>query len=513
MQIDAIPLNQNQKVNKRALPAPQLTDTDREYVAPSNDNEKLFCDIFASILNQDKIGATDNFFELGGTSLMVTRVIIEADKAGKHVAYGDIFTHPTPRLLAQFLSGDSNDPKEKDQEEKDFDYSAIHEVLAKNTLENFVHSTSPLCALDNVLLTGATGYLGIHVLRELIDSDAKTITCLVRGKDQHDAERRLRNLLFYYFNRHFDDLFGTRLFVVNGDVTSDISVSVSGLINTVFNCAANVKHFSKTDDIEQVNIGGAERCVEFCLKTGARLVHISTTSVGEIWVERGDGMAVPELTERVLYFGQFLDNRYMRSKFLAERVILDAVARQGLNAKIMRVGNLAARSYDGEFQANFQTNSYMGRLKVFSTLGCCPIDEYDSPAEFSPVDETAKAVVLLAHTPKELTVFQPFNNHTDLLGDILAGFDKIGKSIRYVEDEEFQQAILDASQDPKKASLMSALLAYQDMTHGQKAVAIERNNRFTSAVLLRMGFHWSTPDTAYVNRMLTAISQLGFFDD
>ena len=513
MQIDAIPLNQNQKVNKRALPAPQLTDTDREYVAPSNDNEKLFCDIFASILNQDKIGATDNFFELGGTSLMVTRVIIEADKAGKHVAYGDIFTHPTPRLLAQFLSGDSNDPKEKDQEEKDFDYSAIHEVLAKNTLENFVHSTSPLCTLDNVLLTGATGYLGIHVLRELIDSDAKTITCLVRGKDQHDAERRLRNLLFYYFNRHFDDLFGTRLFVVNGDVTSDISVSVSGLINTVFNCAANVKHFSKTDDIEQVNIGGAERCVEFCLKTGARLVHISTTSVGEIWVERGDGMAVPELTERVLYFGQFLDNRYMRSKFLAERVILDAVARQGLNAKIMRVGNLAARSYDGEFQANFQTNSYMGRLKVFSTLGCCPIDEYDSPAEFSPVDETAKAVVLLAHAPKELTVFQPFNNHTDLLGDILAGFDKIGKSIRYVEDEEFQQAILDASQDPKKASLMSALLAYQDMTHGQKAVAIERNNRFTSAVLLRMGFHWSTPDTAYVNRMLTAISQLGFFDD
>lgn len=284
-------------------------------------------------------------------------------------------------------------------------------------------------------------------------------------------------------------------------------------INTVFNCAANVKHFSKTDDIEQVNIGGAERCVEFCLATGARLVHISTTSVGEIWVERGDGKAVPELTERVLYFGQFLDNRYMRSKFLAERVILEAVARHGLNAKIMRVGNLAARSYDGEFQANFQSNSYMGRLKVFSILGCCPIDEYDSPAEFSPVDETAKAVVLLASTPKECTVFQPFNNHTDLLGDILAGFEKIGKSIRYVENDEFQQTILEASQDPKKASLMSALLAYQDMTHGQKAVTIERNNRFTSAVLLRLGFHWSTPDTEYVNRMLTAIAQLGFFDD
>ena len=516
MQIDVIPLNQNQKVNKRALPAPQLTDTDRDYVAPANDNEKLFCDIFASILNQDKIGATDNFFELGGTSLMVTRVIIEADKAGKHVAYGDIFTHPSPRLMAQFLSGDSNDQMVNDQEEAAFDYSGIDAILQRNNLNTFLRGERQ--DLGNVLLTGATGYLGIHVLRELIDSDAPTITCLVRGKDQHDAQRRLRNLLFYYFDRRFDELFDTRLFVVNGDVTSDISDQISNLqspisnLDTVFNCAANVKHFSKTDDIEQVNIGGAERCVEFCLKTGARLVHISTTSVGEIWVDRGDGKAVPELSERLLYFGQFLDNRYMRSKFLAERVILDAVAHHGLNAKIMRVGNLAARSYDGEFQANFQTNSYMGRLKVFSTLGCCPIDEYDSPAEFSPVNETAKAVVLLASTPKECNVFQPFNNHTDLLGDILAGFEKIGKSIRYVEEDEFQQAILEAGKDPKKANLMSALLAYQDMTHGQKAVTIERDNRYTSAVLLRLGFHWSAPDSAYVNRMLTAISQLGFFD-
>ncbi len=514
MQIDVIPLNQNQKVNKRALPAPQLTDTDRDYVAPANDNERLFCDIFASILNQDKIGATDNFFELGGTSLMVTRVIIEADKAGKHVAYGDIFTHPTPRLLAQFLSGEApvtGNPSPV-TDENNFDYSGIDAILQRNNLNTFLRGERQ--DLGNVLLTGATGYLGIHVLRELIDSDAKTITCLVRGKDQQDAQRRLRNLLFYYFDRRFDELFGSRLFVVNGDVTSEISVSPKdGLIDTVFNCAANVKHFSKTDDIEQVNIGGAERCVEFCLKTGARLIHISTTSVGEIWVDRGDGKAVPELSERLLYFGQFLDNRYMRSKFLAERVILDAVARHGLNAKIMRVGNLAARSYDGEFQANFQSNSYMGRLKVFSTLGCCPIDEYDSPAEFSPVNETAKAVVLLASTPKECNVFQPFNNHTDLLGDILAGFEKIGKSIRYVEEDEFRQAILEASQDPKKASLMSALLAYQDMTHGQKAVTIERDNRYTSAVLLRLGFRWSAPDSAYVNRMLTAISQLGFFDE
>ena len=93
-------------------------------------------------------------------------------------------------------------------------------------------------------------------------------------------------------------------------------------------------------------------------------------------------------------------------------------------------------------------NTYSLRVrarKVFAILGCCPFEEYDTPTEFSPIDQTAKAVVLLASTPKECTVFQPFNNHTDLLGDILLGLEKVGNPIRFVEPEEFQQAISEQS--------------------------------------------------------------------
>ena len=515
MQIDSIPLNQNQKVNKKALPAPVIQVADHEYVEPANDIEKLFCDIFSEVLSMDKIGATDNFFELGGTSLMVTKVIIEADKAGHHVAYGDVFTHPTPRLLAQFLTGEIP-AEDTDIEVTNFDYSGIDAILQQNRVETFVKGER--LQLGNVLLTGATGYLGIHVLRELIDSDAPTITCLVRGLDQSAAERRLKNLLFYYFENSFKDLFGTRLFVVNGDVTQNLTTldaqcSMLNAIDTVFNCAANVKHFSKTSDIEDVNIGGAQRCVEFCLKTGAKLVHISTTSIGELWVIRNNGEEVPKLDERKFWFGQFLDNRYIRSKFLAERIILDAVAHHGLNGKVMRVGNLAPRSYDGEFQANFNSNSYMGRLKVFYTLGCCPYDNYDELTEMSPIDQTAKAVVLLATTPKGCTVFQPFNNHTELFGDVLQLMSKVGKEIRFVENEEFEKVLAEAGQDPEKAKLLSAMMAYEDMTHGQKSAIIERDNRYTCAVLHRLGFHWSDTAWDYVERLLIAISGFGYFDE
>ena len=527
MQIDVIPLNQNQKVNKRALPAPKIQADDHEYVAPANDTEKLFADIFASVLSLDKVGATDNFFELGGTSLMVTRVIIEADKAGKHIAYADLFAHTTPRDLATLVDGQraADESETPDREITEFDYSAINELLQANSLETF--KAGERQELGNVMLTGATGYLGIHVLKELIDSDAKTITCLVRGKSQEDAERRVRNLLFYYFSRRFDDLFGTRIFVVQGDVTSDFSNSVSGLtakrsnsangltgeaglINTVFNCAANVKHFSKGTDIEDVNIGGAQRCVDFCLATGAALVHVSTTSTGGVWI--GNNVPAPVLTERNIWFGQYLGNQYMHSKFLADRLILDAVATKGLRAKIMRVGNLAARSYDGEFQVNFSTNSYMGRIKIFNMLGCCPYDQYDQPTEFSPINETARAIVLLATTPKECTVFQPYNTHTRLLGNVLQVLDKLGTKMQFVEPETFGMAIQQAALDPQKAPLLTTMLAYQNIAHGQPTQIVDRNNAYTSQVLLRLGFQWTEPDNEYIGRMLTAISQLGFFD-
>jgi amino acid adenylation domain-containing protein len=507
MQIDAIPLNQNQKVNRKALPAPVIQAADHEYVEPKNEQERLFTKIFGDILSIDKVSATDNFFELGGTSLMVTKVIIECDKAGYHVIYGDVFSHPTPRLLAQFVTGEAPTEDSDDAITK-FDYSGIDAILQRNNIETFLKGERQ--QLGNVLLTGATGYLGIHVLRELIDSDATTITCMVRGKDQPSAEHRLKNLLFYYFEKSFKELFGTRLFVVNADVTQEINVASH--IDTVFNCAANVKHFSKGTDIEDVNIGGAQRCVEFCLKTGARLVHISTTSVGEIWIIHNDGEQVPKLDERKLWFGQFLDNRYINSKFLAERLVLDAVAHHGLSAKVMRVGNLAPRSYDGEFQVNFNSNSYMGRLRVFHVLGCCPYDSYDELTEMSPIDQTAKAVVTLAATPKECTVFQPFNNHTELLGDVLQLMAKVGKEIRFVENDEFSKAIDEAGKDPEKAKLLSAVLAYQDVTHGQKAAIIERDNRYTCNVLHRLGFHWSSTSWDYVDRMLTAIAGFGYFD-
>ena len=508
LQLKEMPITPNGKTDMKALPEPILAISSA-YEAPANDTERTFCDIFAGILQMDKVGATDNFFELGGTSLVVTRVIIEADKAGIHVAYGDVFAHPTPRQLARLVTGDSGE--EGTDEVTNFDYTAINNLLQRNTLNTFRSGERQV--LGNVLLTGATGYLGIHILRELIDSDAKNIYCLVRGKSQEAAESRLRTLLYYYFSDSFKTLFGNRLHVILGDVTNDLVQLLSDMghpeVNTIFNCAAIVKHFSEGTEIEDVNIGGAQRCVDLCIATGARLIHVSTASTRGLWAgEVKDDV----FTEQRLYMGQYLGNKYIYSKFMAERLILNAVALHGLNAKIMRVGNLAARSTDGEFQANFSTNSFMGRIKVYNMLGCCPYSIRNKQIEFSPINEVSHAIVLLASTPRECCVFHPYNIHGQFLGDVLTGLTTVSEGIRFVEQEEFANAMEQAKEDPQKAKQMSSLLAYQDMAHGMKTTDVKRDNDYTTQVLYRLDFAWSPTSWDYVERMLTAIGGFGFFD-
>lgn len=96
--------------------------------------------------------------------------------------------------------------------------------------------------------------------------------------------------------------------------------------------------------------------IAFCEETGTRLVHISTMSIGGVFLDCPGEVA--SLKENMLYYGQVQGSKYTDAKFLAEREILEKAA-SGMNAKIMRVGNLSARESDGEYQINFTANSFI----------------------------------------------------------------------------------------------------------------------------------------------------------
>ena len=512
--LETIPLNVNQKVDRKALPAPVMTSNET-YVEPDGPVEKALCEVFAEVLGTERVGATDNFFDLGGSSLMVTSVLVSAEKRGLKFSYGDVFNNPTARALAGFLGGNGKKAADDKDDVYGYDYSAIDNLLSGNTLETFLRGDSQPLG-KNILLTGATGFLGIHVLRELIErtGDDTVIWCILRGKGAISAERRLAEMLVYYFEKNYRSLLGRRIRLIQGDITDekvlDAILTSGNPIDLVVNCAANVKHFSKGDDILKVNYYGVQNLVGFCIARGARLVQVSTVSVGGMT----EGSVPAVMDERTLFFGQNTDNQYIVSKFLAERLILEKVAEGKLNAKIIRVGNLSPRAEDGEFQINFNSNASMGRLKAFRMLGAVPFPMLEGRMEFSPIDETARACVLLAETPRENVVFHAQNDHLLPMDDILSRLHKDdGSPLDYVEDEEFTRRFDAAKDDPEKSRILSSIIAYTQAEGQTQLVENEASSVFSMQVLHRLGFRWNATSHDYVDMIFEMLSSMRFFDE
>ena len=73
--LERFPLTPNGKVNRAALPAPDVVAADERYIAPRTDVEQQLAEIWTEILDLPRVGVGDNFFELGGHSLLATQVI------------------------------------------------------------------------------------------------------------------------------------------------------------------------------------------------------------------------------------------------------------------------------------------------------------------------------------------------------------------------------------------------------------------------------------------------------
>ena len=104
MQIEALPVTKNGKLDRHALPEIDCQSTD-EYQPPQNENEELICDTFKEILGLERVGVNDSFFENGGHSLRAAWLANRIEeKTGCRVALRDIFGNQTPKQLALLIS-------------------------------------------------------------------------------------------------------------------------------------------------------------------------------------------------------------------------------------------------------------------------------------------------------------------------------------------------------------------------------------------------------------------------
>jgi amino acid adenylation domain-containing protein len=112
--LEAMPLTPNGKIDRKALPAPDLVraESSSSYVAPRSPTEQLLSEIWARELGLEKAGVNDNFFDIGGHSLLLVRVQASLCKAlNAKVSIVEMFQYPTIRSLASHLDQPSAKPE------------------------------------------------------------------------------------------------------------------------------------------------------------------------------------------------------------------------------------------------------------------------------------------------------------------------------------------------------------------------------------------------------------------
>ncbi len=503
MQLDKIPLTPNGKIDKKALPEIEVKAEAKQIKKASNALEEKLCQIFAKALGQESIGVDDDFFDLGGTSLSASKVAMLALKENLPIAYKDIFDYSTVSELEKYINSLNGEVTLDEKEEKcEFEALNYNNVKYIDEIKDEYH-------LGNILLTGATGFLGIHVFKELLNNK-KHMYLLVRSKGI-DARKRLEGLAAYYFDDPLSEQIDKYVTIIDADIIdNDLDNKLKDIkLDTIINCAAIVKHFSSDDIIERINVGGVNNLIQIASKKKARLIQISTLSVaGENIDNKFE--ATFKIKENMLSFGQDISNKYVNSKFTAEKNILEAIDK-GLDAKIIRVGNLMGRNSDGEFQANSITNGFMRDLRGYAVLHKFPVNSMDIEVDFSPIDEVAKTILLLATTNKKFTVFHSANSHMIQMGDIIYTMNLLGFDIKVVSDNEFIESMKEMMQDENNNMLVSSLISYASAdAHAHSFIG--SNNEFSNKALYHLNYKWPITDKDYLTKAIESLMTLGFFE-
>jgi amino acid adenylation domain-containing protein len=110
--LDALPITTNGKIDRRALPAPDLRRISGDYVAPRSVEEQLLAGIWTAVLGLERVGVDDNFFAIGGHSLSAAQVAARASQAYQiELSMKSLFEAPTIAELARLIARTRRDQR------------------------------------------------------------------------------------------------------------------------------------------------------------------------------------------------------------------------------------------------------------------------------------------------------------------------------------------------------------------------------------------------------------------
>ena len=510
VKLKELPLTINGKVDLSALP--EINDT-VEYFAPRTDLERRLVRIWADLLHLEEqdISIKDEFFRIGGNSIKAIRMVSEAKLQGIEIQTKGIFESTTIESLAASITKNDHDLNVVNTQ------VLLDESFVQKYYYGFPKHDSNRRIYQNqyqtILMTGVTGFLGVHVAKELLDTTKARIICIVRGKNEQMAKQRFLNCWHYYFKSKYED---SRIQVFAGDISlkrlglKDEAYQCCNQCDAILNCAADVRFFQDYRISQRTNVLGVEHIIFFAEQNRLPIYHISTESVS------GDITEQPilqnEFTENVLYIGQeYKENAYVHSKFEAERLLIDA-SRKGLSTTIYRIGNLTGRYQDGRFQTNIWENYFYNGLRFMLQTGLALKERSNDEIEMTPVDTCASAIVRLMLHGQTGKAYHVWNHHTQTEGELIQMFDSLGFKINCYERPVYakrMEALLLENTDPKLfLGVINEFQEQEEKKSDQTGLVIRSD--ITRSYLEKMGFSWPKINREYLVSVLDDMQKKGF---
>lgn len=357
--IDKVPLTANGKTNTDLLQS--LADKEaKELIShepPTNETEKIIADVWSSELELPIINITDQFFDIGGNSLLVAIVAVALqEKLNVKVYLRDIYQHPVLRNLANVLIARANEAREAIPVEDMEPYVELQQDVYLNPGTYFEDNFDPKKLEDPsaIFLTGATGFVGIHLLQELLDTTTADIYCLVRAQDEfHAMEKIDKCFIQFHISQNHEQR--SRIIPVLGDLavpslglSEEIFNRLAITIDLIYHSGSSVNFIEPYSYMKAPNVDGLREIIRLAgaqrTKCLALLSTISVYSWGHVFTGKKVMLESDDIEQNIISVSK--DIGYVRSKYVME-AIADLAVKEGLPLITYRLGYAMCHSESG----------------------------------------------------------------------------------------------------------------------------------------------------------------------
>ncbi|WP_194835070.1 non-ribosomal peptide synthetase [Nocardia sp. XZ_19_369] len=417
--LDQFPVSPSGKMERRALPEPEFA-AGAVYRAPRTELEVVIARVFAAVLGVDRVGLDDDFFDLGGHSLLLIPLVDQLRAATRcEIDVSQLFDHSRVVELAEFLVRGTDLGNSR--------RFADDVVLADDIQPGGNRAAT---TLERVLVTGATGFLGSHLVGQLLAQTDADIYCLVRAPTSEIGHRRVEDAMRRYGAG--PRIGSDRIRIVLGDLSArdlgltprqfaDLAASVDAIVHS----GARTNHIATYGHLYESNVASLEYLLRLAVTERLKPLHfVSTASVlGDAGLPTAD---------------QVPHSGYLQTKWVGEQILRIARAR-GIPVSIYRPGLIGG---DTESGAGRSDDAFWNLIRACVALEKIPAGMESGVVAMAPVDLVARSLVRAVLEPTSIGADHDLHaEHAVSIVDLRAELDRNGFPLRVVPPAEFAESL------------------------------------------------------------------------